>query len=466
MTSSRRALATDGRAVPALDSGAYPDTPPAEKGAAAAARRALRHLAGGRFQELPVAVRLWDGSLLDATAPAAGPPAADAAPPIVVAGDRRAISHQLREPGELGLARAWVDGSLSVEGDLEDVLAIRRAYSDLRLSGRDRVRLALAAVRVAGPGVLRRPPVPSIEASIGGRRRSLARDRAAVRHHYDVSNDFYRLVLGPSLVYSCAYFTDPAESLEQAQTRKLDRICAKLRLAPGERLLDIGCGWGSLVMHAAQRYGARAVGATLSAQQADLARERVQALGLAGRVEIRVADYRELTDGPFDKIASVGMYEHVGRSELERYTRTVSQLLRPGGLFLNHGIARLASKPPRKPAFIARYVFPDGELHPIADLLSAMQGATLEVRDTESLRDHYPLTLRRWAANLRAHEQEVTELVGSERVRVWELYMLASAQAFEAGEITVHQVLAARHDGPHALPLDRSTPLAAAPPAS
>jgi cyclopropane-fatty-acyl-phospholipid synthase len=376
-----------------------------------------------------------------------------------VAGNRRALAHLLHTPGELGLARAWVDGSLTLEGDLEDALATRPAFQGLRLSALDRVRLAVAAVRAAGPGILRRPPVPAIEASVAGRRHSLARDRAAVRHHYDVSNAFYQLVLGPTMVYSCAYFADPGESLEQAQTRKLDRICQKLRLAAGERLLDIGCGWGALVVHAAARYGAHAVGVTLSAPQAELARARVRELGLEDRVDIRVADYRELTDGPFDKIASVGMYEHVGRSELDHYTRTVARLLRPGGLFLNHGIARLNSKPPRKPSFINRYVFPDGDVHPVTDFLLSLEPAGFEMRDAESLREHYPLTLRRWAANLRARERAATEIVGPERVRVWQLYMLASAQAFEAGEITVYQVLSARYDGQHGLPLDRSAPL-------
>jgi cyclopropane-fatty-acyl-phospholipid synthase len=432
---------------------------PLDTDVAAAARRTLRRLADGRLAEFPIAVRLWDGSSLgraqQAPGSTAGTPAA-----VVVTADRRALAHQLHKPGEVGLARAWVDGSLTVEGDLEEALAARSAFRGVRLSALDRLRLALAAVRVAGPGILRRPPVPASEVSVSGRRHSLARDRAAVRHHYDVSNDFYKLVLGPSMVYSCAYFADRGESLEQAQTRKLDRICQKLRLSAGERLLDIGCGWGALVVHAAARYGALAVGVTLSEPQAQLARERARELGLEDRVDIRVADYRELADGPFDKIASVGMYEHVGRSQLQRYTRTVARLLRPGGLFLNHGIARLNSKPPRKPGFINRYVFPDGDLHAVTDFLSTLQPARLEARDAESLREHYPLTLRRWAANLRAHEREATDIVGPERVRVWQLYMLASAHAFEAGEITIYQVLSARDDGPHDLPLDRSAPLA------
>ncbi|HYZ82416.1 MAG TPA: class I SAM-dependent methyltransferase, partial [Solirubrobacteraceae bacterium] len=289
-----------------------------------------------------------------------------------------------------------------------------------------------------------------------GRRHSLSRDRTAVRHHYDLSNDFYRLVLGPSMVYSCAYFADPAQSLETAQERKLDLICRKLNLGPGERLLDVGCGWGGLVLHAAAQYEVRAVGVTLSEPQAEWARRRVREQGLKDRVEIRVADYRELVDGPFHKIASVGMYEHVGRDQLERYVAHITGLLAPGGLFLNHGIARLHGTPPAADTFISRYVFPDGELHPVQDLIGAMAKAALEIRDVESLREHYPLTLRRWVANMRCDMARAVDLVGSQRTRVWELYMLASAQAFETGEITVFQVLAARGGAPHGLPLDRS----------
>jgi cyclopropane-fatty-acyl-phospholipid synthase len=375
--------------------------------------------------------------------------------PNVIVRSPDAVAHVLHEPSQLGLARAWVSGALDVDGDVEDALALRDYFGDAQLSAADRAALAAAAVRVAGPGVLRRPSVPATEAHGRGRRHSLARDRAAVRHHYDVSNRFYELLLGPSMVYSCAYFADSAEPLEAAQERKLELICRKLRLAPGERLLDIGCGWGSLLLHAVAHHGVRAVGVTLSEAQARHARERVRRSGLADRIEVRVADYREIDDGPFDKIASVGMYEHVGRSELARYATTVRALLRPGGLFLNHGIARLHSDPPAGDTFISRYVFPDGELHPVTDVMAAMQNAGLEIRDLESLREHYPLTLRRWAANLAAHRAEAIAEVGAERERVWRLYLPASALAFEAGDITIYQVLATRADAPHHLPLTR-----------
>ncbi len=375
----------------------------------------------------------------------------------------RAIAHVLYEPSELGLSRGFVDGSLATgETDLESLLALRGRLQAVRLAAGDRLALLLAALRAAGPAVLRRPPVPEIEATLAGsgERHSTGRDRAAISHHYDVSNDFYELVLGPSLVYSCAYFSAAEETLEEAQERKLDLICRKLALQPEERFLDIGCGWGSLILHAAARYGVRATGVTLSEPQAALARERAAELGLADRVEVRVADYRELGTRTFDKIASVGMYEHVGHAELGRYSRTGHDLLRPGGLMLNHGIALLDGRPPNPKTFIARYIFPDGELHPLADLITALEDSGLEVRDVESLREHYPLTLRGWVENLRARRREAEALVGPERTRSWDLYMVGSALAFETAQIGVYQVLATRMDGPHQLPLDRLQQLA------
>jgi cyclopropane-fatty-acyl-phospholipid synthase len=222
----------------------------------------LDELAGGRLAKLPIRLRFWDGTVLDPTPGHSGQ--AGTPPPVVVVGDRRAVSHVLHTPSQLGLARAWVDGSLWVEGDLERVLDTRALLNGVHLSPADRIRLALAAARLTGPGVLKRPPIPAIEASLNGERHSVARDREAVRHHYDVSNDFYRLILGPTMVYSCAYFADSADTLEEAQTRKLDLICRKLQLAEGERLLDIGCGWGSLILHAVANYNVHAVGVTLS----------------------------------------------------------------------------------------------------------------------------------------------------------------------------------------------------------
>jgi cyclopropane-fatty-acyl-phospholipid synthase len=400
---------------------------------------------GGR----PFALRLWDGSELPA--PGGGEPEA-----MVVARSPRALAYVLREPNQLGLGRAWVAGELEVEGDLERALQLGERFGGVHLGLGDRLVAARAARQLTALR-LRAPEAPSVEARLRGGRHSLRRDRAAVRHHYDVSNAFYRLVLGPSLVYSCAYFAEPDESLEQAQARKLDVICRKLRLGPGERLLDIGCGWGSLVMHAARRYGARAVGVTVSEAQAELARRRVREAGLADRCEIRVADYREVADGPYDKVASVGMYEHVGADRLDEYLRRVRALLRPGGLFLNHGIVRRGAAPRHRKTFIARYVFPDGELHAVATLIAALERAGLEMRDDESLREHYPLTLRRWLANLAEHREQAIAQAGAERERVWRLYMTGSALAFERGDISVHQVLAAAPGAAHGLPLVRES---------
>ena len=402
---------------------------------AAGAGKTLGDIAGGRLAALPLNLRFWDGSVL----PAAGG-ARDA--PTVVVRNATAIAHLLQEPNQIGLARAWVTGGLDVEGDLEAVVAARAELDGVSLRQRERARLAARALMIAGPSVLRRPPVPAIEARPAGRRHSLARDRTAVRHHYDVSNRFYRLILGPSMVYSSAHFENDGDTLETAQERKLELICRDLRLQPGERLLDIGCGWGSLLLHAVQHHDVRAVGVTLSAAQAELAGARVREAGLSDRVEVRVVDYREIGDGPFDKIASVGMYEHVGRAQLDRYAAVVKRLLRPGGLFLNRGITRLSSQPPDGETFISRYVFPDGELHPITAVMDSMHGAGLEVRCVDSLREHYARTLRMWLANLDANRAEAIADAGEERERVWRLYMTASALAFDAGEISNHQVVA------------------------
>lgn len=414
----------------------------------------------------PVAVRFWDGSLL---------PGRDEGSdlPTVVVRSPRALAALVREPSQLGLARAWASGLVDVEGDLEE--ALRRGFlafrdEPWRPSWPQRLRLVTVVARAVGVGALLADLTSagrhSLEARLRGRRRSLGRDRAAVRHHYDVSNDFYRLILGPTMVYSCAYFERDDEPLESAQERKLDLVCRKLALAPGERFLDIGCGWGSLVVHAASRYGARALGITLSEPQAELARERAREAGVADRCEILVADYRELRRGEFDKVASIGMYEHVGRERLGEYVRRVRDLLRPGGLFLNHGIARLRPIDPGPDTFIRHYVFPDGDLHPLGYLVRELEQADFELVDVESLREHYPLTLRCWRANLEREFATATTLVGEERARIWRLYLAASAVGFECGEITVFQTLAARRGADHGLPRFRRRWLAGSVPAS
>jgi cyclopropane-fatty-acyl-phospholipid synthase len=399
-----------------------------------------------------VRVRFWDGSEVPSVD-------GDAKAPVVILRSRRAISHIAFRPGEMGIARAWISGEIDYEGDIEAILALRNRFEGLAI-GRGEYLLLAQTVRKLGALRGGKPPIPETEFRKEGGLHSLLRDRKAIAHHYDVSNTFYRTILGPTMVYSCAYFADPTESVDTAQERKLDLICRKLRLTEGDRFLDVGCGWGSLVIHAAREFGVRAVGVTISEAQAALARERVREAGLADKVEIRVADYRELADGPYDKIASVGMYEHVGRDELGGYFEHIQSLLRPGGLFLNHGISRVAPHVKRKPwasdaTFLSRYVFPDGELSLLGTVIEAAERTGFETRDDESLREHYALTLREWVRNLLDNRETVLAEVGSERERIWHLYMLGAALAFESGEIGVHQTLFVKPGAPHGLPLVR-----------
>jgi cyclopropane-fatty-acyl-phospholipid synthase len=411
----------------------------------------VRRVGNGALGRRPFAVRFWDASVLPANDPA------EPRPVTLVVRHPGALVHALREPNQLGLGRAWVSGALDLEGDVEDALRQLDAFAGLRLSPQDRLLLLARAWRLLGRRLLDTPPIPGSEARIAGRRHSQARDRVAVRHHYDVPADFYRLVLGETMVYSCAYFASPDEPLDDAQRRKLDVICCKLRLRPGDRLLDVGCGWGSLVVHAAQRFGVQAVGVTLSEHQAAVARRRIREAGLSDRCEVRVADYRAVDDGPYDAIASVGMYEHVGRAQLPTYVAVARSLLREGGLFLNHGITRLGPPPSSRKRFIDAYVFPDGELHPLADVVGALERGGLEVRDVESLREHYAMTLRAWLRNLAEHRAEAVRIAGAERERIWRLYMAGSARAFaRQGDISIVQVLALRPGAGHRLPLERA----------
>ena len=326
---------------------------------------------------------------------------------------------------------------------------LRDHLPEVRLRPKQVAELA----RLAGRHVLHRMPPPPEEARLRGRRHSPARDAAAIAHHYDVSNRFYELVLGPSLTYSCAVFTTPSDTLETAQINKYELISRKLDLQPGMRLLDVGCGWGGMVMHAARHHGVRAVGITLSTAQAQRARERVEAAGLGDRVEIRVQDYREVDDGPFDTISSIGMFEHVGRARLAEYFTRLHNLLRPAGRLLNHGISRPLPTGKRTAfasgSFIDRYVFPDGELHEVGSVVSSLHGTDFEVRHLESLREHYALTLRQWVANLEASWDEAVAEVGAPRARIWRLYMAASALNFESNRNQIHQILATRSEAGH-----------------
>ncbi|MEJ5943747.1 cyclopropane-fatty-acyl-phospholipid synthase family protein [Pseudokineococcus basanitobsidens] len=398
---------------------------------------------------LPLRVRMPDGS-------EAGP---DGAPTLAVR-DRRALRRLLWAPGELGLARAYVAGEIDVDGDLE--AALRRFLAAQDGGGARRVgrqRLLEEALRL---GVVGLPPSPPPEeAGTGGRRHSRRTDAAAISHHYDVGNDFYRLLLGEAMTYSCAYWvegwsaagpgeggvsTDPGDGLAEAQRSKHELVARKLGLRPGMRLLDVGCGWGSMVLHAAREHGVRAVGVTISREQADLARRRVAQEGLEHLVEIRVQDYRDVDDGPYDAVSSIGMAEHVGRERLPGYAANLFSLLAPGGRLLNHAISthQGPTAAGRGRSFIDAYVFPDGELVRVGHMVSVLEDAGFEVRDVQSLREHYARTLRAWVARLADRWDEAVALVGERRARVWRLYMTGSAVAFETARIDVDQVLAVR----------------------
>lgn len=369
-----------------------------------------------------------------------------------------ALRRLIWSPGELGVARAFVTGEIDIDGNLIETLrALRSGGQNLRKVSRMLPRMVVTASRL---GAIGRPlSLPPEEARPRGLRHSVTRDAQVVSHHYDVGNDFYRLVLGPSMTYSCAHFAEPTMSLTDAQTSKYDLVCRKLGLhdRPGMRLLDVGCGWGSMALHAASRYDANVVGVTISREQFKVATQRVEQAGLADRVEIRLEDYRELTGERFDAISSIGMSEHVGKSRIGDYFSTLSSLLSPQGRLLNHAISSIGGSKLGKRSFMYRYVFPDGELLDVGDTVLAMEKVGLEVRDVESLREHYALTLRQWVANLEKHWDAAVDLVGIGRARVWRLYMAASAVGFEDGGLAIHQVLGVLPgaDGTSGMPLTR-----------
>ncbi|WP_420716156.1 class I SAM-dependent methyltransferase [Mycobacterium sp. 94-17] len=410
--------------------------------------------------EAPIAVQGWDDSR-------SGP--VDAQWGLKI-NNRRGLRRLLWAPNELGFARAYVSGDIEVVGDLVAGLATLEQLSDptsgpgVRIDSETKSAVIKAVLRLGALGLPPKPP-PEEAKPARGRRHAKQRDVAAVRHHYDVGNDFYRLVLGETMTYSCGYWARQDSDLDVAQYAKCDLVARKLGLGTGMRVLDVGCGWGTFAAHAARHYGARVVGITLSREQADYAARRMADDGVDDLVEIRVQDYRDVADGPYDAISSIGMAEHVGSGMLPSYAGHLYALLRPQGRLLNHAISRRPGKSASfsKTSFIDRYVFPDGEIEPLATMIEALEGAGLEVRDVESLREHYALTLRAWVANLEAGWEHAIGVSTAGRARIWRLYMAGSALAFAANRIGINQVLAVKPTarGDSGMPRSRAELLAA-----
>lgn len=396
----------------------------------------VRPLVEGRLGlDLPLRFEFWDGSALGPDQPLA----------TLRFNSPDAFRRLLWMPNELGIGRAYVVGDIDVDGPIFDVVLAFRDAKPVALASNSAWRALPTAVKAAKEiGALRRPlPPPPEEARLRGWRHSLRRDSAAIGHHYDVGNDFYRLVLGPSMTYSCARFTHPDTTLEEAQAAKHELVCKKLGLheRPGSRLLDLGCGWGSMAIHAAVHHDAHVLGITISRAQAELARRRVEEAGVSDRVEIRLQDYRDLSGESFDAISSVGMSEHVGHGKIDRYFTTLRSVLAPHGRLLNHAISSIGGSTLGRRSFVARYVFPDGELIDVGEVVLAMERAGFEVRDVESLREHYARTLRAWVTNLESSWDEAVKAASEARAKIWRLYMAGSAIGFEDGGIAIHQVL-------------------------
>ncbi len=394
------------------------------------------------------AIRLWDGTTWDAE------PGYPAKYTLVIR-HPGSLRRMFLNPSERSLGEAYIRNDFDIEGELDAAFRMADYLLARRLSPAERLQHFLFLARLPSRD---NPCAPTRTASLSGALHSKKRDRQAVTFHYNISNDFYALWLDNSMTYSCAYFSGEDDDLDTAQERKLDYICRKLRLRPGGRLLDIGCGWGGLILHAAAKYGVEALGITLSGPQAELANDRIRRAGLAGRCRVEVRDYRDLDEiESFDKLASVGMFEHVGEKLLPVYFRKAWRLLRPGGVFLNHGIATGRGPQPKGgESFIDSYVFPDGELVPIDTTLRIAGQSGFEVRDVESLREHYALTLRNWVRRLEARQDEARRLTDEVTYRIWRLYMSGAAHGFRTGRVNVYQALLAKpQDGICDLPLTR-----------
>jgi cyclopropane-fatty-acyl-phospholipid synthase len=380
------------------------------------------------FPERPFAIEFWDGTSVPATRQGG---------PLFSVRSPRALSHLLHAPGQLGLGRAYVSGELEVD-DLDAANRVIYQWTPPALPARSRISLMLAAARAAGPTL---PPTrPAAELRPRGRLHSRSRDARAVRHHYDLSNEFFALFLDRSMTYSCAFFSRDGASLESAQEAKLELTCRKLRLERGQRVLDVGCGWGSFAIHAAARHGVSVVGITLSEAQGTLARARVTEAGLDDRVSIRVLDYRDLRGERFDAIASIGMVEHVGAERIDVYAARLASLLGPGGRLLNHGVAHLHQSVAKPGPFTDRYVFPDSNPLHLSRILLALEKAGFVTEHVEEFGADYAETLRHWAKRLDEHREEAVRLAGEERVRVWRLFLRSARSAFLTGYDSIYQV--------------------------
>jgi cyclopropane-fatty-acyl-phospholipid synthase len=415
----------------------------------------LAEAAAPLLGELPVRLRAWDGS-------EAGPLGA----PLVELRSPDALRRLLWHPGELGAAQAYVTGELEVYDDLGETLWYLFAVGRERgLSGRPGPAALAQAVRRLAPslrdlGIVGRPlPAPATQARLRGRLHSRRRDRRAISHHYDLSNEFYALVLDPTMAYSCGYYgDDPDQSVESAQRAKLDLVCRKLDLGPGSRLLDVGCGWGSLSLHAAEEFGAHVVGVTIAAEQKAFIDERIAARGLGDRVEIRLQDYREVPTSEntgFDAVGSLEMGEHVGERNYPAYVDVLRRAVRPGGRILVQQMSRTGPHPGGGP-FIESYIAPDMYMRPVGETIAFLERGGLEVRDVHGLREHYVRTVAGWLENFELHLPELTALVGEEAVRVWRLYLVGGSLAFRDGRMGVDQILCVRPGAAHSLPPERA----------
>ena len=408
----------------------------------------VRPFIGG---DLPVRLRAWDGSETGTVGP------------LVELRSPDALRRLLWHPGELGAAQAYVTGELELhedaEWDLDRALTYAFAVGRERgVAGARRTPAALVqALRTAaGLGVVGRPPAaPASQARVKGRLHSALRDRRAISHHYDLSNEFYELVLDPQMAYSCAYFTEPGMTLEQAQRAKLDLVCTKLGLTEGSRMLDVGCGWGSLSLHAAEHFGAQVTGVTIAAEQKRFIDARIAERGLTGRVEIRIQDYREVPERDhYDAVGSLEMGEHVGEGNYPTYAEVLRRAVRPGGRVLVQQMSRTGRHPGGGP-FIESFIAPDMHMRPVGDTVAHLERAGLEVRDVHALREHYVATVAGWTQNLERHRDRLVELLGEEVFRVWRLYLVGGSMAFRDGRMGVDQVLCVRPGADHGLPARR-----------